>query len=78
MPIYPYECEKGHRFEEIQKLSDDTLKKCKECDAKANRVMGVSSFSLKGQGWHRDGYTKGSDAKSVAKETREKLVKQTS
>lgn len=77
MPIYPYECENGHQFEEIEKLSDKPLEKCKECDAKAKRVMGVSSFALKGQGWYRDGYTKGSDAKSVAKETREKLIKQT-
>jgi len=80
MPIYPYECTDskcGHRFEEIQKLSEDPIDECEQCGAKAKRVMGVSSFALKGQGWYRDGYTKGSDAKGVAKETREKLVRQT-
>lgn len=81
MPIYPYECTKekcGHRFEKLQKLSDAHIKRCPQCKAKTKRVMGISSFALKGQGWYRDGYTKGADSKSVAKETREKLVKQTS
>lgn len=80
MPIYPYECTNescGHRFEEIQKFSDDPIETCPQCGGKTTRVMGVSSFALKGQGWYRDGYTRGTDAKSVAAESREKLVKDT-
>jgi len=80
MPIYVYECQEetcGHSFEKIQKLSDPPKCPCEKCGKGAKRVMGVSSFALKGQGWYRDGYTKGSDASSVASETREKLVKQT-
>lgn len=80
MPIYPYECTDEaceHRFEDIQKLSDKPHEKCPQCGKKTKRVMGISAFALKGQGWYRDGYTKGTDSKGVAKETREKLLKQT-
>lgn len=58
MPLYEYECEQGHRFEEIQKFADDPIEHCPTCDAKAKRLMSASNFALKGEGWYRDGYTK--------------------
>ena len=57
MPMYVYECEAGHGFEEIQKFADDPISKC-ECGASAARVLTCSNFALKGEGWHRDGYSK--------------------
>jgi putative FmdB family regulatory protein len=39
MPLYEYECTKGHRFEAIQKVSDRPLKQCSICSAKTKRAM---------------------------------------
>ncbi|HZA54017.1 MAG TPA: zinc ribbon domain-containing protein [Candidatus Udaeobacter sp.] len=39
MPLYEYECVKGHRFEAIQKLTDQPLKQCSACSAKAKRAI---------------------------------------
>jgi putative FmdB family regulatory protein len=33
MPLYEYECSRGHRFEAIQKVSDKPLRKCTACAA---------------------------------------------
>jgi len=79
MPMYEYECESGHRFEEIQKFSDNPIESC-ECGAKAKRVLTASNFTLKGEGWYRDGYTKkakprDTDFKTVAEQTRKAVVK---
>ena len=76
MPLHAYQCTKcDNEFEEIQKFSDPPLEKCEECGGKLERLMGSSSFQLKGDGWYRDGYTsrnkKGSD---VVKQTKEKLL----
>lgn len=75
MPLYEYECEAGHRFEEIQKFSDAPIERCPRCDTKAQRLLSTSSFALKGDGWYRDGYTKKASGKDVAKKTRDALVK---
>lgn len=56
MPIYEYECKNGHRFEAIQKMSEDPLTKCKECDAKANRIMSSAGFVFKGEGFSTSDY----------------------
>lgn len=39
MPLYEYECSKGHRFEAIQKVNDWPLKRCSVCRASAHRVI---------------------------------------
>jgi len=39
MPLYEYECVKGHRFEVVQKLNERPLSKCSVCSAKARRVI---------------------------------------
>jgi len=31
---------------------------CPECGSKARRIMSQTSFTLKGGGWYKDGYTK--------------------
>ena len=65
MPIYEYEClAKGHRFEELQKLSDRPLSKCKVCGGKVKKLISTSSFQLKGSGWGKDGYGNGNGGSS--------------
>ena len=39
MPIYEYRCENDHRFELIQKFTDDAVSVCEVCGAPAQRVL---------------------------------------
>jgi putative FmdB family regulatory protein len=58
MPIYEYRCrECAHEFELFQKISDAPAKKCPECSGKVDRLVSATTFTLKGGGWYKDGYT---------------------
>jgi putative FmdB family regulatory protein len=39
MPLYEYECSKGHRFEAIENVSDEPRRKCLTCAAAAKRAI---------------------------------------
>jgi len=54
MPIYEYKCtECDHRLEKLQRMSDDPLKDCPECDNPTlTKLVSASSFKLKGTGWY--------------------------
>lgn len=39
MPLYEYECAKGHRFEAVQKVTEKALEKCPVCTAPARRLI---------------------------------------
>jgi putative FmdB family regulatory protein len=82
--MYEYECDAcGHRFETLQRMSDDPLKECPACDAPALRkLISAASFKLKGQGWYesdfknpqkaqskKDGQAEKSDSSSTEKST---------
>ena len=58
MPIYEYACpDCGHRFERMQKFSDDPVKDCPECSAgNVKKLISASAFVLKGGGWYKDHY----------------------
>ncbi|PKN51342.1 MAG: hypothetical protein CVU55_11935 [Deltaproteobacteria bacterium HGW-Deltaproteobacteria-13] len=57
MPIYEYQCRKcGKQFEAFQGISDPELKSCKFCKGKVNKMVSLSSFSLKGSGWYVTDY----------------------
>ncbi len=63
MPIYEFRCPKCRRTIELQKsIHDESAPICCEegCDGQQEmeRVISSSSFSLKGAGWARDGYSK--------------------
>lgn len=82
MPIYRYKCSKcEYDFEEIIPINErGRAQVCPECEGVATRQINVSSFSLKGGGWYRDGYASkrdDADGKKVANETRKKLINQT-
>lgn len=66
MPIYEYECaDCGKQFEAFQSISDKPLKKCQFCQGTVRRLISSSSFSLKGGGWYKDGYSKPSPEKKA-------------
>lgn len=57
MPVYEYECKACDKvFEVQQKIADEPLSECPECQAPVKKLMSMSSFQLKGGGWYADGY----------------------
>ncbi len=57
MPIYEYRCKKcGKQFEAFQGITEPDLKTCKFCKGKVQKMMSLSSFSLKGSGWYATDY----------------------
>lgn len=58
MPIYEYKCANGHVFDVIQKMSDEPLGECQECDAPAERVLHPVAVHFKGSGFYTTDYGK--------------------
>lgn len=61
MPTYDYRCNAcGCRKEVLQKMSDEPLATCPECNAEAfERVIsGEGGFLLKGSGFYKNDYSK--------------------
>ena len=54
MPIYEYQCQEcGHKFETLQKMSDDPLTECPKCHNPAlKKLISAAAFHLKGSGWY--------------------------
>ncbi len=61
MPVYEYECKACEKVIEVQqKMADDPLTQCPECNGPVNKIMSMNSFQLKGGGWYADGYSSAS------------------
>lgn len=60
MPIYEYACKKcGHRLDALQKMNDDPLIDCPECnEAQLKRLLSAPRFRLKGKGWYETDFKK--------------------
>jgi putative FmdB family regulatory protein len=56
MPIYEYRCENGHLFEVMQKITDDPVTHCEECDAAVQRVFHPVAVHFKGSGFYNTDY----------------------
>lgn len=57
MPIYEYKCENGHVFDVMQRMSDDPLKTCTECEAAVHKVMQPVGISFRGSGFYSTDYS---------------------
>ena len=69
MPIYEYECtDCHHKFDLLQKLSDESTKQCPEClKDTAIRLVSAAGFQLKGSGWYETDFKhKGRSEKSTS------------
>jgi putative FmdB family regulatory protein len=72
MPIYEYQCRKcGKQFEAFQGITDPELKSCKFCKGKVQKMVSLSSFSLKGSGWYATDYKGKKPGASTKKEKKE-------
>jgi putative FmdB family regulatory protein len=56
MPIYEYRCENGHLFEVMQKITDDPVTACQECEAPVQRVFHPIAVHFKGSGFYNTDY----------------------
>ena len=61
MPIYGYVCKScGHRFDVLQKISDDPLVHCPDCgEPQLQKELSAPKFRLKGQGWYETDFKTG-------------------
>lgn len=61
MPIYEYACGTcEHRFETIQRASEEPLKDCPVCGASAlKKLLSAPVFRLKGGGWYETDFKTG-------------------
>jgi len=66
LPLYEYECTVcKHRFELLQKFSDEPAKVCVRCGAPVQRLLSSPAIHFKGTGWYVTDYGKsGSTAES--------------
>lgn len=67
MPVYEYECKECEKvFEVQQKISEEPLKTCPDCQGQVRKLMSMTSFQLRGGGWYADGYSNASAAPKSA------------
>ena len=61
MPIYEYQCQQcGYKLQALQKISDEPLKECPECnEAALKKLISAASFRLKGGGWYETDFKTG-------------------
>ena len=62
VPIYEYQCNAcEHRFEKLQKLSDDPLRIWPSCEKETlQKLISAGGFRLKGEGWYETDFKTGS------------------
>jgi putative FmdB family regulatory protein len=56
MPIYEYKCDKCGIVEVMQRITEDRLEKCPNCNGNVERIISHTSFVLKGSGWYATDY----------------------
>jgi putative FmdB family regulatory protein len=66
MPIYEYRCENDHRFELLQKFSDEPVSVCQVCGAPAQRVLHPVAIHFKGSGFYSTDYGRGKKSGAAA------------
>ena len=82
MPLYEYECDDcGHRFELIQKFSDELATACPKCSGALRKLVSSPAIQFKGTGWYitdyaRKGDGQGSPAKSDESSKESKSTKE--
>ena len=68
LPLYEYECSVcQHRFELLQKFSDEPASSCVRCGGPVARLISRSSIQFKGTGWYVTDYARKGVESSEAK-----------
>lgn len=67
MPLYEYQCDAcAHRFEVIQKFSDQPVEVCPKCGGAVKKLLSSPAIQFKGTGWYITDYARKSDTGSAA------------
>ena len=54
MPTYEYACTAcGHRFDAVQRFTDEALTECPECGGKLRKIFSAVGVVFKGSGFYR-------------------------
>jgi putative FmdB family regulatory protein len=61
MPIYEFRCPNGRITERFASIDTKEIE-CPECHQKAEKILSLCSFELKGGGWFADGYSSKKDS----------------
>ena len=70
MPTYEYRCPAGHRFDLVQKMSEEPRAECPDCGAESQRVIsGGAGFLFKGDGFYITDSRSDAYKKEASKET---------
>lgn len=71
MPLYEYRCKKCKKtFDMLQKINSEPLSECIYCKGPVEKLVSLSSFQFKGNGWYITDYkNKNSRNKPKAKST---------
>jgi putative FmdB family regulatory protein len=56
MPIYEYRCDRGHKFEVMQRMTDEPVSTCTTCEAPVQRVFHPVAVHFKGKGFYNTDY----------------------
>jgi putative FmdB family regulatory protein len=56
MPIYEYRCDRGHKFEVMQRMTDEPVSSCATCEAPVQRVFHPVAVHFKGKGFYNTDY----------------------
>lgn len=74
MPIYLYQCDAcGLRFERLQRMNEEPLTECPECDGAVHRVIQPVGIIFKGSGFYVTDNRQGSSSTlSPPKEDKDK------
>jgi len=60
MPTYEYQCKScDHRFEIWQKMTDEPLKVCPECNGTVRRILFPAGIVFKGSGFYKTDHGSG-------------------
>jgi putative FmdB family regulatory protein len=80
MPIYEYQCQLcGHAHEALQKMSDDLLVDCPECNKPGlKKKISAAGFRLKGSGWYETDFKNSGKKPKEAKEPKQSKESKTS
>src|SRR5580765_5007992 len=71
MPLYEYRCEAcDHRFERIQRFSDELVTVCPSCGSgPVVKLLSSPAIQFKGSGWYITDYAKKNQSGSAAPKT---------
>jgi putative FmdB family regulatory protein len=57
LPTYGYRCTKcGHQFEVFQRMSDEPIQTCPNCEGKVTKMLYPSGVVFKGSGYYSTDY----------------------